>query len=157
MEKRKKSDSKVQREIEEKVLKAIQKELNDDTLKSDKVYLDDDKVKFVLPDFISDDSKTVGEIHAHIGRLKGAQPGKIAKDILKMLLIQEVCGCDYEKYIVVCDQEEFDQLNGDSFLAEVIKRFRIKVRLIRLDDSDYERLKKCMRDQNLMIDADETI
>ena len=156
MEKRKKSDSKVQREIEEKVLIAIRTELNDDTLISDKVFWDDEKEKFVLPDFISDEGSIVGEIHAHIGRLKGAQPGKIAKDILKMLLVEKVRGCEYRKFIVVCDQEEFDQLNGDSFLAEVIRRFKINVKLVRLDESDYERLRKSMKDQNLMIDADET-
>lgn len=65
---------------------------------------------FICPDFYSVENKIIGEIHAHIGRLKGAQPDKIASDVLKMLFYEKVSGCNWKKYIAVCSKEELEQL-----------------------------------------------
>ena len=59
-------------------------------------------------------------------------PKKIANDILKMLLLEKDTGVEYKKYIVVCDEEEFRALGGESALAESIRQFGVKLRLVRI-------------------------
>ena len=94
------SKSDVQVEIEAIMLREIQKELRDDTIvKPDSLPLDTDGTVYICPDFYSEENKTIGEIHAHIGRLKGSQPDKIASDVLKMLLFEKEQGIKYKKYI----------------------------------------------------------
>ena len=87
---------------------------------------------YICPDFYSEDARIIGEIFAHIGKPKKAQDNKIANDILKMLLLEQDTGMKYEKYIVVCDQEEFLSLQGDSALAESIRQFGVKLRLAKI-------------------------
>ena len=102
----------------------------------------------IVPDFYSEEKRIFGEIHAHIGRLKGGQPDKIASDILKMLLFEELQGKKYSKYIVVCDEKEKEQLTGNSFLAEAIRHYSIEIKCFDIGKDNYEHLKATMQDQN---------
>ncbi len=77
--------------------------------------------------------------------MKGGQPKKIAADILKMLLYDKANDCNFTKYIVVCSQEEHDQLTGKSALAEAIRQFDIHVMLIPLDPADQAELENVMK------------
>lgn len=152
MAKRVQSDSGVQREIETLMLEKIKLLLKDDSLKSTRVPLDADETSYIHPDFFSEESKIIGEIHAHIGRLKGSQPGKIARDILKMNLLEETRKCKFRKYIAVCNEEEYKQLTeGDSFLKIAIETYDVKILLINdLNASVIERLEASMKRQNLI-------
>lgn len=87
----------------------------------------------IQPDFYSENAHIVGEIYAHIGKSKSGQDRKIAKDILKMLLIEKIKGEEYRKIIVVCDEEERKKLEGDSMIAESIKEFNIEVKMINIE------------------------
>jgi len=148
------SDSKsdVQAEIEAIMLRKIKKELCDDTIvKPDSLPLDTGGTVYISPDFYSEENKIIGEIHAHIGRLKGAQPDKIASDVLKMLLFEKERGIKYKKYIAVCDQDEYKQLSGKSALAESIRVFGIELLFISIPEKDYERLQESIRKQNLLV------
>ena len=148
------SDSKsdVQAEIEAIMLRKIKKELCDDTIvKPDSLPLDTSGTVYISPDFYSEENKIIGEIHAHIGRLKGAQPDKIASDVLKMLLFEKERGIKYKKYIAVCDQDEYKQLSGKSALAESIRVFGIELLFISIPEKDYERLQESIRKQNLLV------
>lgn len=145
------SKSDVQMEIEAIMLRKIKKELCDDTIvKPDSLPLDTSGTVYISPDFYSEDNKIIGEIHAHIGRLKGAQPDKIASDVLKMLLFEKERGIKYKKYIAVCDQDEYKQLRGKSALAESIRVFGIELLLIQIPEKDYKRLQENMKKQNLL-------
>ena len=101
-------------------------------------------------DFFWVRESTKETVHTHAGRLKGAQPKKIAGDILKMLLHDQVNQCKFEKYIVVCAQEEHDQLTGNSALAEAIRQFHIHVLLIPLNENERKTLQAVMKKQNFL-------
>lgn len=102
----------------------------------------------IVPDFYSEEKRIIGEIHTHMGKLKGGQPDKIASDILKMTLFEEVHGKKFSKYIVVCDEKEKEQLTGISFLAEAIRHYDIHVLCFDIGADNYERLKATIKDQN---------
>ncbi len=61
--------------------------------------------------------------------------------------IQKSLGSDY---IVVCDQEEYDQLTGNNMLAETIRQFDIHVLLIPLDEKTHETLREVMKRQSFL-------
>ncbi len=102
----------------------------------------------IVPDFYSEEKRIIGEIHTHIGRLIGGQPDKIASDILKMALFEEVHGKKFSKYIVVCDEKERKQLTGKSFLAEAIRHYDIHVLCLDIGADNYEKLKTTIKDQD---------
>ena len=102
----------------------------------------------IVPDFYSEEKRIIGEIHTHMGKLKGGQPDKIASDILKMMLFEEVHGKKFSKYIVVCDEKEKEQLTGISFLAEAIRHYDIHVLCLDVGADNYEKLKTTIKDQD---------
>ncbi len=104
----------------------------------------------VVPDFYSEEEHIIGEIHSHAGKLKSAQLHKIASDVLKMLLYEKTSGLNFDKYIVVCDKEEYDQLLGKSALAESLRCFGVTVLLFELDNETREQLRKVMNAQSFI-------
>ncbi|MGX8705531.1 MAG: hypothetical protein ACSW8J_03035 [bacterium] len=92
--------------------------------------LGDDGI-FIRPDIYSKSERIIGEIHAHIGRLKSSQLHKIAADLLKMLLYDKTSGITHHKWIIVCSKAEEKQLQGGSYLAEAIRQFDVEI--IRVD------------------------
>ncbi len=144
------SSSAYQRQAENIIFAEIQKELGPDLLSNVQVPVNSADGIYIKPDFYSEKRRIIGEIHTHAGRLKGAQPKKIAGDILKMMLLDKVSHCEYTKYIVVCDQEEFDQLTGNNTLAEAIRQFDIHVLLIPLDEKMHKELREVMKKQSFL-------
>lgn len=150
MAKRKESDSSVQRGLEIEIFEEFKKELgNADIQHNDKLIplKKNPKVK-INPDFYSEEHRIIGEIHAHLGKLKPAQVRKVATDVLKMLLFEKDYGKKFEKYIVVCDPAEKEQLEGDSYLAEAIKRFKVHIVCVKLTKTQKEDLERAMSAQN---------
>ena len=134
------------------MLEQIKIILDDPTLEGNpRIYLEGG-TEYICPDFYSKHKKIIGEIHAHLGRLKGSQPDKIASDILKMLLHDKKNGQVWEKYIVVCCKDEYEQLSGNSFLAEAIRELNVKLLLIDLPVKLHNELSESMKKQNLLID-----
>ena len=150
MTKRTGSRSDIQREIEEYIISRVCELLGDIELDSNpELFLNSERM-YIRPDFFSDSEKIIGEIHSHIGRLKAAQQNKIAGDVLKMILFDKMRGCTYRKYIVVCGKEEYDQLNGTSYLAEAIREYEITLLYVEIPDEMRIRLQDAMKRQNLM-------
>ena len=89
---------------------------------------------YIEPDFYSEEGKIIGEIYAHIGKMKPAHDHKISKDILKMMLYDKRTNCCYRKILVVCDEIVEKQLKGQSILAECIAEFGIEVKRIDLPE-----------------------
>ncbi|MBP5385537.1 MAG: hypothetical protein J6Y57_11290 [Lachnospiraceae bacterium] len=148
--KRTKPDSGIQREIEDIQLKKLTKKLSANSLVANPTlkYKNDPSVS-IRPDFYSEEDHIIGEIHSHEGRLKAAQQKKIAADILKMLSFEKDFGEDFKKYIVVCDKEEYEQLQGGSYLAYAIKQYGVELMLLKLDKDHKKQLRKAMKEQDL--------
>lgn len=129
-----KSSSHVQVEAEAIVFSMLEEKLGITLEKNKPIYLADNPYTYIQPDFYSKENCIIGEIFVHIGKPKKAQDNKIANDILKMLLLDKVSGKLHRKIIVVCDDAEYNKLNGQSALAESIRQFNIEVMPIKIDD-----------------------
>ena len=127
MKESKKSSSAEQMYAENVIFSLVEKELNVPLEQNPKLYLTDNRRVHIEPDFYSQNDLIVGEIFSHIGVSKKTQSNKIANDILKMLLLEKVTGKQYRKIVVVCDEAEHRQLQGNSSLSESIRQFGIEL------------------------------
>lgn len=153
MEKRMQSDTKVQREMEEILFYRLKEILGCESAeRNPRVVISEENNVWICPNFYSEEERVIGEIHTHVGKLKVAQQNKLKGDILKMLLLDESRnGEPFRKILAVCDREEYQQLQGKSFLAEAIRRFEVELIYIELTDEQRERIMAAMREQNLML------
>lgn len=151
MTKRHLSDSDVQCNIEKYIFDEIKEKLLCENLQSNVILpLSEENDIRICPDFYSEKDHIIGEIHTHLDRLKPAQLHKIEGDILKMLLFEKgQKGVKYTKMIVVCDMQEYVQLQGKSFVAEAIRQFGIILEHIPLKVEQIIQLKNAMKNQNL--------
>ena len=67
------------------------------------------------------------EIYAHVGKTRGSQPGKIAKDILKLVAAEKSLGRKYRKIICFADKLAAACVLGKSWLAEVARALEVEV------------------------------
>lgn len=144
------SDSKVQREAEEIIFENLKSKLKCDDLQSNvRILISKSNNIWICPDFYSEEKYIIGEIHIHLGKLKSAQLHKIEGDILKMLLFEKCHnGERYRKMIVVCDIEEYNQLMGNSFVAEAIRQFDIELYYVSLEQTQINKIQQAMQEQN---------
>ena len=148
MYQRKDGDSSFQREIEQKIFHELRVLLCADDLKSNiSIPLPHNPEIQIKPDFYSESKKIIGEIHVHLGRLKPAQKHKVAADILKLHLFDP--NNQYRKYYIVSDAVEYDQLMGNSFIAEAIRQYEIIVKCMPLDQETIAQLQQIMNKQNM--------
>lgn len=138
MESGKKSPSDVHREAEQSMFKVIKESLGVELENNAQISVGS---AYIQPDFYSEDDHIIGEIFAHIGKPKAGQDRKVAKDILKMLLLEKETGDAYKKMIVVCDEEQEKKLKGVSWIAECIRQFEIEVEMIDIDPDLRDKLK----------------
>jgi hypothetical protein len=85
-------------------------------------------------DGFDEKSKTICEIYARIGRLKGSQPDKIASDILKMQFIERHVGGHWNKIICFCDDDASSVLSRKSWLAKAARSLGINVQVVYLPE-----------------------
>ena len=130
------SCSDIQQKIEKNLFEKLKTKLKISDFESNKKLSFNNKNVYIVPDFYSEKEKIIGEIHSHLGKLKGAQPDKIASDILKMISFEKDQNIKLRKMIVVCDEEEEKQLKGNSFLAEAIRLFDIEIHKFNLNDNE---------------------
>lgn len=74
------------------------------------------------------------EVYAHIGKLKGAQPDKVAGDILKMLYAEKLLGGRWRKLFCFADKQAAQILTGKSWLAAAARLFDIEVQVVSLPE-----------------------
>lgn len=72
-------------------------------------------------------ARVLCEVYAHIGKTRGSQPGKIAKDILKLVAVEKSRGRRYRKIICFADKAAAACVLGKSWLAEVARDLRVEV------------------------------
>lgn len=150
MGKRYSSDSKVQRKTEEIIFENLKSKLKCNDLQSNaRILISKENNIWICPDFYSEEKHIIGEIHTHLGKLKSAQLHKIEGDILKMVLFEKCHnGERYRKMIAVCDIEEYNQLSGNSFVAEAIRQFDIELHYASLEQTQINEIKQAMQEQN---------
>jgi hypothetical protein len=78
-------------------------------------------------DGFNPDARVLCEIYAHVGRTRGAQPGKVAKDILKMVAAEKALGQPHKKILCFIDRSAAACVLGRSWLAEVAKDLGVDV------------------------------
>ncbi len=144
------SNSDVQNEIERIMFGKIVQLLGIEDLERNPKLELECRNSYICPDFYSENRKIIGEIHVHIGKLKSAQVDKISSDVLKMIFYEKVQNTEYKKYIAVCDEKEYKQLVGNSFIAVAMREFNVKVLRIKLDYECSELINNAMNRQNLM-------
>ena len=129
--KRKDSDSSVQKKIESILVDEYENKTGYLGIhNTSKVWLNSST--YIVPDIYSEEQMIIGEVHAHMQKLKSAQKDKLASDILKMILFEKEKHTKYRKVILVCGKEEKAYLEGDSFVADAIRQFNIEVNYIGL-------------------------
>jgi hypothetical protein len=82
-------------------------------------------------DGYNDEYKIMVEVFARIGKLDAAHYEKLANDILKLKLTEDILGIPYNKYIALCGESAEKYLLGSSWKAFAIKHYGFKV--IRID------------------------
>ncbi len=87
------------------------------------------------------------EVYSHMGRLKGGQPGKIAKDILKLVAVERTLGRKHRKLICFTDEAAAACLRGKSWLAEVAMDLGVEVVVVTLGKKSVARLRAAQRRQ----------
>lgn len=150
MTSRKESSSLFQLELEEKLVRRLEEELKKTNLCNDKnIPILHVPGAVVCPDLYSEKHAILGEVHVHAGPLRAAQHHKIATDILKMILFEKDRSIVYEKYYIVCSEQEKKYLEGKSYVAAAVKLNNIKVKYYPLSDEDEKKLLAVMRLQDL--------
>lgn len=87
-EKRKDSDSGVQKQLEGSLVTEYEKRTGLYGIhNTSKVWLNSST--YIVPGIYSEEHKIIGEVHAHAQKLKSAQKDKLASDILKMVLFEK--------------------------------------------------------------------
>jgi hypothetical protein len=74
--------------------------------------------------------KILCEAWAHIGKLKGAQSSKIAKDALKLIYVEKKSGGKFRKIILFVKDEKDEarqSFRGSSWMSDCLKRFDIEL------------------------------
>ena len=151
----KKSSSLEQQRAEDEIFCMVEEWLGCKVNRNPKVRMCNNDTVHIEPDFYSEEHSIIGEIFSHIGSNKKGQKGKIAADILKMLLIEKDRGRSFRKIIVVCDEMEEKALKGKSALAESIYQFGIELKRVDISDELRETLIATQKEQaEAMINGD---
>ena len=98
-------------------------------------------------DGYSEEKRVLCEVYARIGALKGSQPDKLASDILKLLLAEQVLGGKWSKYLVFADSKAAGKCTGKSWLAHVCSLNDIGVEVVTLDDTTRDQILKAQERQ----------
>jgi hypothetical protein len=88
---------------------------------------------YVEVDAATADEKVVAEAYARQGRLKGAQPKKIAQDILKLALLKREAGREETQTIIaLASVEALDSISG--WLRDAAHAFEVELRVVEIPD-----------------------
>ncbi len=85
-----------------------------------------DKNTEVWLDGYDERNSAICEIYAHIGKLKGSQPDKIASDFLKMILVQKCKKISLKKNILLCKRRGGEKSHRQILACTHCKRVRYR-------------------------------
>ncbi len=95
-------------------------------------------------------NSTICEIYAHIGKLKGSQPDKIASDFLKMILVQKCKKISLKKIFCFASEETVKKVIGKSWLALAAKEFDIDIVVILLPKEKEKEILQAQKRQKMI-------
>jgi hypothetical protein len=101
----------------------------------------------VRVDGVNLEHSTICEAYAHIGKTKGGQPAKLAKDILKLLAVERANGGTWRKIICLADADAVSCLRGRSWLAAAVTTFGIQVEVVELPAAIRQQVVEAQRRQ----------
>ena len=142
-----KSDSLAQRTAETVALAELNRALNLN-LKTAVVNLPNKTL--VQIDGFDEDAKVACEIYAHVGKLKGSQVNKLARDILKLILVQKHLGGTWRKIICFVDEEASKSLKNASWLASTCSVFEVAVELAQIPEETKQSLIEAQSRQKMV-------
>ena len=126
------SDSAVQQEVEPVCLQLASAALKVHLTPSD-IRLADGTLFRV--DGVNRTECVLCEIFSHVGNMRDGQRKKLAKDMLKLLAVENALGGEWRKIICIVDDPAREFLTGRSWCASVVRQFRFEVLMTALDDS----------------------
>lgn len=111
------SDSTVQMIAEKLILKKLETYLDIPcgSLQTKRIIID--KIVSIEIDGYSNEHRIMVEVFARIGKLTKAHYEKLANDILKLKLTEDILNVPHKKYIAVCGEEAERYLLGNSWKA----------------------------------------
>lgn len=125
------SDSKAQMIAEKLILEELEAYLGIPcgSLQAKRIMLDN--VVSIEIDGYSTENKIMVEVFARIGKLAAAHYEKLANDILKLKIAEDILNVPHKKYIAVCGEEAERYLLGCSWKAFAAKYYDFKI--VRID------------------------
>jgi hypothetical protein len=127
----------------------------DELNKQERLKLESKKLQLsdgisVQLDGFDEEKDAVCEIYAHIGKLKGSQPDKVASDFLKMLLVEKYRERKMRKYFCFVSEEAASKVKGNSWLASVAKNFGIEIKVIELPEDKKSEILEAQERQKMV-------
>jgi hypothetical protein len=141
------SDSGEQREAECYMLSALSERVGF-PLQPEVVFLEPGV--HVALDGFNAQHRVLCEIFAHIGRTRGAQNHKIARDILKLEAVEKALGGEWRKILCFADDQARQALTNNSWLAAVARKLRIEPLIVPLSESLQARVAGAQRRQRMV-------
>ena len=141
------SSSLEQQNIEKYLLDILNRQVGLD-LRPAKLKLDENTEVWV--DGYDERHCIICEIYAHIGKLKGSQPDKIASDFLKMILVQKCKKISLKKIFCFASEEAAKKVTGKSWLALVAKEFDIDIVVIPLSKGKEKEILQAQERQKMI-------
>ena len=141
------SDSREQRIAEKLILEGLEDYIGipSGSLNNKRIMLDN--VVSVEIDGYSDEYKIMVEVFARIGKLAPAHQEKLANDILKLNLAEDILKIRYKKYLAVCGEDAERYLTGSSWKAFAVKYYDFEVVRIDLSKDNREMIIKAQQRQ----------
>lgn len=140
------SNSSEQQQADAFILKSLENKLNLN-FKHEKTL---PIVSVVQLDAIDLINKTIVEVYAHIGKLKGAQHDKIMGDILKLIYIEKELKGKWRKIICFADDAAAQYLRGTSWVAKAARTFDVEVRVVDLPEEQLNKVKSAQERQRMV-------
>ncbi|SIM54915.1 hypothetical protein [Micromonospora cremea] len=143
------SDSQTQRRAEEEIVAGLAASLGVVLTKPARIALSGGV--FVEVDAATPDMGVVVEAYARQGRLKGAQPKKIAQDVLKLALLKREPGWEGTRTIIAfASHDARDSISG--WLARAAAEFGVELFVVEIPEALRARILNTQRHQ-VMVNA----
>lgn len=101
-------------------------------------------------DGFSADGRILCEVYAHIGKLRGGQPDKIAADVLKLNLAAERKGGRWRKILLFADGEACKLLRGSSWLAEACRDSQVEIEVAEIGQQTRQKIEAAQKRQKMV-------
>jgi hypothetical protein len=139
------SDSSEQRAAERHIISALASELGV-SLEPGSITLNESQARLEL-DGLNREHGVLCEVYAHIGRLRGGQVHKVARDVLKLMAAELQLGRACRKILCFADEVAADAVRNKSWLAAVRSALGIQVRVVPLPPGLHSAVVKAQKRQ----------